>query len=141
MELFEVRGTLPALNTRRGRGVCCGSGMGLGRMTSFSITHSNLHPTNHKLVISLSKAPLVLGRTTRNFGFTRLTTAQIRGKPAPSPIYYSLRYSAAPTSEWHFFPGLPSKSPETVPIWTLGTLTAHISLLRPLIRMRSKANL
>jgi hypothetical protein len=38
--------------------------MGLGRETSFSITHSNLHPTNHKLVNTLSGVPLVLGQAT-----------------------------------------------------------------------------
>jgi hypothetical protein len=32
-----------------------------------------------------------------NPGLTRLITAQIRGKPSPSPIYYSLCLSAAPT--------------------------------------------
>jgi hypothetical protein len=52
--------------------------MGLGRVTSFSITHSNLHPTNHKLVSSISGAPLVLGRTTGDFELTRLTTAWTR---------------------------------------------------------------
>jgi hypothetical protein len=76
--------------------------MGLGRVTSFSITRSNLHLTNHKLVNSLSRAPLVLRRATGNFGLTRFTTAQTRGKPPPSPIQYSLHYSATLTSKWHF---------------------------------------
>jgi hypothetical protein len=50
------------------------------------VTHSNLHSTNHKLISSLSKAPLVLGQATGDSGFTRFTMAQIRGKPPPSPI-------------------------------------------------------
>ncbi len=43
--------------------------------------------------------PLVLGQATGNSGLTRLTTTQTRGKPPPSPIQYSLRYSTTPTSE------------------------------------------
>jgi hypothetical protein len=35
-ELFEVRGMFLALNTRRGKGVCWGSRMGLGRGTNFT---------------------------------------------------------------------------------------------------------
>jgi hypothetical protein len=60
--------------------------MGLGRVTSFSITHSDLHPTNYKLVNSLSGAPLVLGQATGDFELTSFTTARTQGKPPPSPI-------------------------------------------------------
>ncbi len=93
------------------------------------------------MVSSFSGAPLMLGQATGNSGLTRLTTARTRGKPPPSPIQYSLHYSAAPTSEWHFFLGLPKWSPETVPVQIPGTLGIHNFLLKPLIRMRSKANL
>jgi len=41
-ELFGTRGTLPALNTKRGRGACWSSRMGLGRGQAL-ITYSNLH--------------------------------------------------------------------------------------------------
>jgi hypothetical protein len=34
-ELWRTRGTFPALNTKRSRGVCWSFGMGLGRVTSF----------------------------------------------------------------------------------------------------------
>jgi len=44
----------------------------------------------------------------------------------------------APTSEWLFVPRLPRKNPESVPVWTPGTLWVHNSLLRPPIGMRSK---
>ncbi len=37
-----------------------------------------------------------------------------------------------------FFPGLSRRSPETVPVWTPGTLGIHNFLLRPRIGMRSK---
>jgi hypothetical protein len=51
---------------------------------------------------------------------TRHTTARTRGKPPPSPIYYSLRHVSGTTSKWLFFPGLPSWSPEIVPGGVLG---------------------
>jgi len=76
-----------------------------------------------------------------DFGLTRLTTARTRGKPPPSPIYYSLCISATPTSEWLFLLGLPRRSLETISVWTPRTLQGHNSLLIPLIGMRSKANL
>jgi hypothetical protein len=63
-----------------------------------------------------------------NFGFIRLTMARIRGKPPLSPIYYSVRLSASPTSE-------------TVPIWTLAILQDYNSLFRPLIGMKFEENL
>jgi hypothetical protein len=46
--------------------------------------------------------------------------AQIRGKPPPSPIHYSLRCFTALASEWLLVPGLPRRSPETISVWTLG---------------------
>jgi len=60
--------------------------MGLGRVTSNLFTHTNLHPTNHKLVSIMLEHLLVLGQATGDFGLTRLTMARIRGKPPPSPI-------------------------------------------------------
>jgi hypothetical protein len=66
--------------------------MGLGRVTSFSITHLNLHPTSHKLVNSLSKAPLVLRRTMGDFGLIRFTTAQTQGSHHLLP--YNILYSS-----------------------------------------------
>jgi hypothetical protein len=90
MELSEVWGTLPTLNTKRGRGAHWSSEMGLGRMTSYQLlTRICIQPTN-KLVSSLSGAPLVLGQATGDSGLTRLTTARIWGKPPPSPIYYTM---------------------------------------------------
>jgi len=43
------------------------------------------------------------------------------------------------TSEWHFFPGLPRRSPEIVPDWTPRILGIHNFLLKPPIGMRSEA--
>ncbi len=85
----------------------------------------------NKLIGSHSGAPLVLGQATSNSRLTRLTTARTQGKPPPSPIQYSLRLFATPTSEWHFVPKLPRRSPKTIPVWTLKTLRVHNSLFRP----------
>jgi hypothetical protein len=49
---------------------------GTRKSDKLSVTHSNLHSTNHKLVSSLSKAPLVLGQDMGDSGLTRLTTAR-----------------------------------------------------------------
>ncbi len=106
----------------------------------YLITRTCIKPTN-KLVSSHSETLAMLGRTTGDLGLTRLTTARTRGKPPPSPIQYSLRYSIAPTSKWHFFPGFPRRGPETIRVWTPDALVAHNSLLKPPIRMRSEANL
>jgi hypothetical protein len=73
---------LPALSTRRGRGACWGSGIRLGRGTSYSLTWTCIKPIN-KLVSSHFGTPLVLGHALGNTG---LTTARTRGKPPPSPI-------------------------------------------------------
>jgi len=56
-------------------------------------------------------------------------------------------YSILCVAPWHphsngfLFPGRPRRSPEIVPVWTPGTLGTHNPRLRPLIGMRSEANL
>jgi len=85
MKLWGLKGTLPALSTKRGRGACWSSRMGLGKGTSFSYI---LEPTSsqpNKLITSHSKAPLVLGQATGDSRLTRLITAQTWGKAPPSP--------------------------------------------------------
>ncbi len=67
----------------------------------YLLTQTCIKPTN-KLVSSLFEAPLVLGQATGNFGLTKLTMARTRGKPPPSPIWYSLCLLVTPTSEWLF---------------------------------------
>jgi len=57
----------------------------------------------------------------------------------PHIVYYVPFH--APTSEWLFVPGLPRRSPETVPVWTPETLHDHNFLLRPPIGMSSEAKL
>ncbi len=93
--------------TRSTRG---GRGGGEGACWSFEIRtkksdkhylliQTYIKPTN-KSISSLSRAPLALGQATGNSGLTRLTTAQTRGKPPPSPIQYALRLSTTPASKW-----------------------------------------
>ncbi len=128
--------------TRGGvEGACWSSGIRTRKSDKlYLLTRTCIQPTN-KLVSSLSRTPLVLGQTTGNSGLTRLTTARIRGKPPPSPMQYSLRLSAAPTSEWLFVSGLPRKSPKIVSIWTTTTLQAYNFLIKPPIGVRFEANL
>jgi hypothetical protein len=59
----------------------------------------------------------VLKQATGNSRLTRLTTARTRGKPPPSPIYYTLHHSRENGIQMDFCPGTPiskmgvSKSP------------------------------
>ncbi len=93
--MWRIWGMLPAFSTKRGKGACWSSGMGLGRVTSYSLIRTCIKPTN-KLVSSFSGTPLVLGQATGNSGLTWFTTARTRGKPPPSPIYYTMCLSMAP---------------------------------------------
>ncbi len=47
------------------------------------------------------------------------------GEATTFPFQYSLQLCAEATSKWLFFPGLSRWSPETVPVWTPGTLGNH----------------
>jgi hypothetical protein len=85
-KLWGLEGTLPTLNTKRGRGACWSSGMGLGRGKNFSYSLEPASNQPNKLVSSHFGAPLVLGQAMGNSGFTRPTTARTRGKPPPSLI-------------------------------------------------------
>jgi hypothetical protein len=77
--------------------VCWSSRMGLGRMTR-NFTHSH-KPTQNQQTSWLAQVgtTLVLGRTTGDLGFTRLTTTRIRGS------HHLPSYSILCTSpqEWH----------------------------------------
>ncbi len=65
---------------------CVGApGWGLGRLTSKSITHMDLHKPNNKLVnvYYVTRTLFVHGRTTRKH---RLTSLDLGGKAPPSPL-------------------------------------------------------
>ncbi len=115
--------------------------MGLGRVTSNSLTQVNLHKTNKQVGQHKVGAPLVLGRATNDLGLTRLTMAWTRGKPPPSPIQYTLHLPGRVASEWLFVPGLPNGSLEIAKVESPATLQDYNFLCRPLIKMRSKPKL
>ncbi len=56
-------------------------------------------------------------------------------------IVYSVPLHGTHIQMAFFVLGLPRRGPETVSVWTPGALQDHNSLLKPLIEMRSKANL
>ncbi len=98
--------------------------MGLGRLTSNSITHTNLHE-----------------RAMGKHGLTRFTTARTWGKPPFSILYYTLCMTMGLTSKCQFVPGLPSESPKIFTTRTLATLRVHNFMCKPSIKMMSREKL
>jgi len=132
---------LPASSTKGGWEGCAeSSGIRLGRGTTIWLFGPASKPTTSWLG-HFQKHSWCVGTSHGQHGLTWLTMTWTRGKPPPSPIYYSLHCFSAPASKWLLFPGLPRRSPKTVSVWTLGTLGAHNSQLKPWIGMRSEANL
>jgi hypothetical protein len=72
---------------------------------------------------------------------TRHTTAQIREKPPPSSIYYTLHLFVRPSSKWLFVLGLPNGSPEITNIRTPVILESHNFVCRPPIETRSESKI
>jgi hypothetical protein len=97
--------------------------MGLGRLTSNSLTHMDMHKPNNKLVHSWN--PLLHEHTTGKHGLTRLTTAWTWEKPLTSPLEYTLCLAMGPTPKCHFVLRLPNGSPEIPKVGTFATLGAH----------------
>ncbi len=93
----------------------------------------------NKLVSSQSKSLLVLGQATGNTDSLDSPRPRLEGSHHLPP--YSILYVIPLASKWHFFPGLPEWSLETVPVQTLRNLCVHNFLLIPPIGMRSKENL
>jgi len=105
------------------------------------LSYSVLHPKPTNKLVRTHSAPFWFG-TSHGRPWTHLTHhGPDSGEATTFPHKYSLRYSAAPASKWLLFSGLLRRSPETVPIWTPGTLGTHNSQLRPQVVMRSKVNL
>jgi hypothetical protein len=106
--------------------------MGLGRITSYSLTWTCIKLTN-KLVSSHSRAPLILRQVTGNSGLTWLTMAQTRGSHHLPP------YSILCASPWHPHPNgfLSRDSQGRVPklsrfrllgLWAIITLCSDLRL-------------
>ncbi len=133
-------GTVLALNTKRCRGACWNSRMGLRRVTSYSLTRTCIKPTN-KLVSSLSGAPLVLGQTTGNFGLTWIHHGLDSREAITFPhILYSMLFCGTHI-QMAFCLGTPKKESQNCPNLESHDFTRSYSLLRPPIGMRSEANL
>jgi len=106
----------------------------------YLLTRTYIKPTN-KLVSSISGVSSVLGQAIVTLD------SQDSSRPGFGGGHHLPPYSILCASPHHlhlngfFVPGLPRRSPETIPVWTLETLQDHNSLLRPPIGMKSKANL
>ncbi len=103
-----------------------------------SLTHTGLHTTHTKwLVHSWS----TLGAKTSHgqHGHIRLTTARTWGKPPPYSILCGWPWSLHPND--FSLPGLPSGSPEILPVGTPATMEPHNFVNRPLIEVWFEAKL
>ncbi len=87
-----ARGTLPALSTRRGRGVCWGSRIRLG-VGTIILFHGLTSKTNHKLVKTHSAPFWVLGQITGDLDSLDSPRPGLGGSHHPSP--YSILCSSA----------------------------------------------
>ncbi len=136
---------LPALGTRRGRGGGVLRLQDLTRKRDKLFTHLNLHQTNQQ-VGQFTFWSTLGARTSHGQLWTYLIH---HGPDSREAITFPHIVYSAPLHGGHiqmaFCLGTPTWESrnclETVPVWTLGTLVAHNSLLKPSIGMRSKANL
>ncbi len=127
---LEGRSRLPAL--KGGRGCARSLEIRLGRGTNI-ISFEFASKTNHKRVSSHSRTPLGVGTSHEQLDSLDSPRPGLERSHHLPP--YSILY------KWLFFPGLPRRSPETIPGWSPGTLGAHISRLQPPIGARSKPKL
>jgi hypothetical protein len=84
-ELFRAWGTFPALSTGRGKGACWGSGIRLGKGTSYLVIRSCIQnqPTSWlELILHLFNVRTSHGQLWTHLSHHGLTW----GKPPPSPI-------------------------------------------------------
>ncbi len=115
--------------------------MGLGKVTNNLFTHTNLHPTNHKLVSTMLEHLWCQDkpRATPN--------SQDSPRPELGGSHHLPPYSILCTSPQGPHPnGFLSQDsqrggPETTRVGTPATLQGYNFVLRPLIGMRSKAKL
>ncbi len=114
--------------------------MRLGRLTSNSITHIDMHKPNDKLV----SAQLQHFGAQMNHGQTR-THKTHHGPNLGEAITFPLILYFVPdhkiSTQMSFYPGTPKWSFEILTIRTLATLGAHNFVCKPPIEMRSKAKL
>jgi len=98
MELWGLEGTLSTLNTKKGRGACWSSGMGLKRGTSFSYSLEPASNQPNKLVSSHFGTPLVLGPATATLD------SQDSPRPGLGGSHHLPPYSILCVTSWHPHP-------------------------------------
>ncbi len=116
------------------------SGWGLGRLTSRSLTHTNLHKLNNKLVVHswntfgerISHGQTWTHKTHHDSDLGEATTF-------PLIVFFMFGHGLAP--KCHFVLGLPSASPQIPKIGILVTLEAYNFVCKPLIEVRFDENL
>ncbi len=94
-----------ARSTSRVEGLVRTPRWGLGKLTSNSITHTNLHKPNNKLV----SAQLEHFGARTSHGQTQICKIHHNpdlGKPPPSPLQYILCLATRPTPKCHLVPRL-----------------------------------
>ncbi len=114
--------------------------MGLGRLISSSIIHTDLHKPNNKLV----NAQLEHFGARTNHGQTRIHKTHHDpnlGEATTFPLQYTLYLTMGPAPKCHFVEGFQSGSLKIPKVGTLATLGAHNFAFRPLIEMKSRAKL
>jgi hypothetical protein len=112
-------------STRGGRGACWSSGIRTRKSDKlYLLIRTCIKPTN-KLVSSLSRTTLVLGQPRATLD------SQDSPRPDLGGSHHLPPYNIICASARHlhpnglFIPGLPRRSPETVPVWTPATSWGH----------------
>ncbi len=123
-----------------GKGACWSSGMGLGRTTSSSLIHTNLHKPNNKLVIAESKQ---LGARTSHKQTQTYKTHHNPdlGETTTFPLIVLFVPSHYTCTQCHFVPRLPLGSPKIPKSGTPMTLEAYNFACRHLIEVKFQAKL
>ncbi len=124
----------------RGIRVCQSSRMGTRKINK-QLNYSHGLAQTKQVGQCITGALLVHGQATGKHRLIRFTTAQIWGKPQPSPLSYTLCLARDQHPNVHFVPRLPNWSPEIPKIRTPVTLETHNFVCKPLIEMMYKKKL
>jgi hypothetical protein len=115
-------------------------GWGLGRLTSKSIIHTDLHKPNNKLISVQLKHFLCMDESQANT-YSQDSPWHGLGGSHHLPPYSILCLAMGPTPKCHFVLGFPSGNPEIPNIRIPTTLEARNFVHWPSIEVRSKAKL
>ncbi len=129
-----ARSRLPALE--RGRGSCQKSRDQTRKRDQIILLEST-SKTNHKGLVSIREHPWVLGQATGTLDYKTHHGPDSREATTFPHIVYSVALRAEATSKWFFFLGLPSWSPEIVPVGVSGLW----ELITPDYKVRSRRGL